>query len=148
MEPWYLQRIPWHLPSLKRFNSQVVQKHKVHIPPAKLMSCKYPSCSCQVGEDSLEDAGREQEEWQHVETMVLKDSKVFKTKMCFTVNLLQDLRTTGTITYRWLLQVTPIRPRICFYILEIYSSTTETKDELSQCLGLCVYQLPELLDFV
>ena len=35
-----------------------------------------------------------------------------------------------------------------FYILEIYSSTTETKDEHSKCLGLCVYQLPELLVFV
>lgn len=39
-EPWYLQRMPQHLPSSEGFNSQVAQEHQVEIAPAKPISCK------------------------------------------------------------------------------------------------------------
>jgi len=44
------------------------------------------------------------------------------------------------------IEVSQVTPKN-FYILETRSSTTETKDELSKCLGLCLYQL-QLLGFV
>lgn len=69
------------------------------------------SCSRQGGEDGRCRTG--QEEWQHVETRVLKDGEVFKTKRCFPVNLPRELCAMGTITIP-VPQMTLIRPREFF----------------------------------
>lgn len=138
MELQYLQRIPPHLTSVKRLNSE--RSKSVKCAFLQLNSSAANLCPAHTKQEKIVQKMQE----QSMRKGSMLKQLGFQTKRCLTVNLLWEFCTTGTTTIG-VSQMTRIRQRNFCYILEIYSSTPETKDELSKCLGFCVYQLPELV---